>query len=329
MGYTGVPYNIKSGDTLWDIAARKLGDPYAWPRIYAFNNQPDVVNAGAKKIVDPDLIYADATLMLPIVADNPPLPVCTDKCGAPSGKLKDQIPSIQMPMSIAYDLKGDPLVLDYGTFIARIRQKGRILVNPGTKVPLTGVLNGSWELGSKTTAQTSLSTLVSSNKVSFDPTTKSIKFTNKMIVSANNINAPKTAVGIEFSSSTGMPVLKAEIAYPELKGKIAGDSFFAVNYKIELEIEPKLPKPELVPIPVTSPSYNPAPSPTRAPETDWGDVFRKASTGALILAGIITVAYGASVFFSGGASGVAAPAYASTMTVILVGATATTIAVQQ
>lgn len=325
MGYTGIPYKIEPGDTLWDIAARKLGDHYAWPRLYAFNNQPDVIAAGAKRIVDPDLIYAGSVMMLPIVKCFSPATLPSLRA-APAGRLRDQIPSIQMPMTFAYELKGDAIVLDYGTFIARIRQKGRVMLNLGTKMPLTAVLNGGLELSGKVKAESTFGKLISENKISLDPNTKNIKFSNKLISSSNNIHAPKTAIGFEMSSSTGMAVLKCEIKYPEVKGTLMGDSFVALNYTIEIELEPRKPRvPKVAPIRVNVP----VPSPGRAPQTiDWWYVVKTASIGAVIVAGVITVGYGASVVLSGGGTGLAAPAYASAMAVILVGATVTNIPVQ-
>lgn len=52
------PYTIKQGDTLWDISALFLKDPFLWPLIWKVN--PAVVN--------PDLIYPGNTLVIPNLA---------------------------------------------------------------------------------------------------------------------------------------------------------------------------------------------------------------------------------------------------------------------
>lgn len=325
MGYTGVRYIIKEGDTLWDLAAEKLGDPYAWPKIYAFNNQADVIAAGARRITDPDLIYAGATLMLPIAPGVKPAPAPSAARPPNMRSLKDQIPSIRMPARVAFDIQGQPIVLNYVSFVARIRQKGRVMIDMGSPVPLTMVANGGFEASVKTRAKSTFTTLMSENKVTFDPKTKGVTFSNKLVSSATNIPGPKTEVAIEMSSSSGMPKLKVAIAYPQIKGSLGNNRYMALDYKVEIEIEPRMAplQPQPVPVPVH------APSPARAPRsTDWADVLRRASTGALIVAGVITVAYGASIVFSGGGTGLAAPAYANSMAVILVGATATTVAIQ-
>ncbi len=49
-------YTVKKGDTLWDIAGVKLGDPYQWPKLYALNQD---------QIKNPDLIHPGQVLTLP------------------------------------------------------------------------------------------------------------------------------------------------------------------------------------------------------------------------------------------------------------------------
>ncbi|MDR0497282.1 MAG: LysM peptidoglycan-binding domain-containing protein [Treponema sp.] len=50
----GVQYNVRYGDTLWDIAAAFYRDPWLYPRIARFNN-----------IRNPDLIIAGTTIRVP------------------------------------------------------------------------------------------------------------------------------------------------------------------------------------------------------------------------------------------------------------------------
>ncbi|MFE3206465.1 BTAD domain-containing putative transcriptional regulator [Embleya sp. NPDC059237] len=64
-----VPYTVVRGDTLWDIAAERLGDPLRWPQIYTLSKtlaQPD----GAH-LSDPDLIEPGWILHLPADATTP------------------------------------------------------------------------------------------------------------------------------------------------------------------------------------------------------------------------------------------------------------------
>ena len=49
-------YTVKSGDCLWNIAKKQLGDGSRWKEIYELNKD---------KIKNPNLIYPDQSLTLP------------------------------------------------------------------------------------------------------------------------------------------------------------------------------------------------------------------------------------------------------------------------
>jgi DNA-binding SARP family transcriptional activator len=62
-GPVGGDYTVRSGDTLWDIAARKLGDPLRWPQIFRLNRgrvEPD-----SRRFTSPHWIWPRWILELP------------------------------------------------------------------------------------------------------------------------------------------------------------------------------------------------------------------------------------------------------------------------
>ena len=49
-------YTVRRGDTLWDISAERLGNPYRWPRLFGENRG---------QILDPDVIEIDDRIRIP------------------------------------------------------------------------------------------------------------------------------------------------------------------------------------------------------------------------------------------------------------------------
>ncbi len=62
-------YVVKKGDTLWDIAADKLGDPYAYPKIFKASKK--TVQPDSRRLTDPDLIYPGWELTIPSTSAKP------------------------------------------------------------------------------------------------------------------------------------------------------------------------------------------------------------------------------------------------------------------
>lgn len=83
-----VEYTVVEGDTLWDIARTRLGDPVLWPRIYALNknrSQPE-----GRRLGEPDDIRPGWRLTLPVAhtsqAEPPPRNGPDQHNSAPDGE---------------------------------------------------------------------------------------------------------------------------------------------------------------------------------------------------------------------------------------------------
>ncbi|WP_152628046.1 BTAD domain-containing putative transcriptional regulator [Streptacidiphilus neutrinimicus] len=62
---------VRPGDTLWQLADSRLGDPLRWPEIYAANRND--TETDGRRFVDPNLIYPGWTLNLPGAQPAPPV----------------------------------------------------------------------------------------------------------------------------------------------------------------------------------------------------------------------------------------------------------------
>lgn len=77
-------YRVKRGDTLWDIAGRKLADPTQWPTIAKASD--DIPQPHGRQLEDPDLIVTGWTLRIPTAEDVGTGPATQDQppAGSPS-----------------------------------------------------------------------------------------------------------------------------------------------------------------------------------------------------------------------------------------------------
>ena len=105
-------YVVKKGDTLWDISAVFLKDPWYWPEIWQVN--PNIVN--------PHLIYPGDELYLSYVDGRPRITV--DKPGAerlsPQVRTQPLASSIRaIPYDLLMDFVGRPQLLDAGDLKTR------------------------------------------------------------------------------------------------------------------------------------------------------------------------------------------------------------------
>ena len=94
---------VSPGDTLWAIAATRLGDPYWWPVIYAENRS-------ALSRRNPDLIASGITLRIPALAGSVKSPNVAD--------LRQRTKAYQI-VADDYRKRGNPLAAAYEKVAAR------------------------------------------------------------------------------------------------------------------------------------------------------------------------------------------------------------------
>lgn len=253
-------YIVKEGDTLWGLSGRFLGNPYEWPRMYAYNNRPDIVRRTGKGIKDPDLIFRGQKLMLPVAPGAPKnKPGFRPHQVPPKPKTKTPSPEKTLvPFAIQYQLDDLPIIKSMTPgFEATIKLSGSVVIKLAEMVPLSYVTNRGMEMTFKSKTDQVLSQLLSETYVSLEAGNK-ITYRCNMVTKSHSPNAPSTTIGIEIASDKPVPVLRGEIRFPRLAGYLDNNEFVAMDVTAVIEIEPKgpvvtqRPEPGFRPDPVTS-----------------------------------------------------------------------------
>lgn len=300
---------VVAGDNLWNIAKEELGAGAQWPRIWRYNNRRDVIKVTGRAIPDPDLIYVGQLLLIPVSPRSPPpvaapspppaglAPAAPPHPPAPSpqplrqGPLGSRLPQIQSPVSFKYrldDIRLPPF--DTPTALIEMRMTGDVLLMSRKAYPALYVTSRR-ELEAQITQEMhhAFGRLVSDNRVIFDPAEKRVTVRSMLVSQSNTPNAPSTAIGVEISSNSPVPKLRAEIRWPKLEGTIEGFLYSALDVKFVIEITPKV-----------QPPRAPSPQPIRIeePSVNWDRVI---GTGLIVTAGVIVVATIVEDFLTAGA----------------------------
>jgi hypothetical protein len=311
----GNAYQVVKGDNLWKIAKKELGGGAQWPRLWRYNNRREVIRVTGRGIPNPDLILVGQRLLIPRLPGAPAgasghdggmdsLPVAVEPAAkppathpptaqpvrtapAPQTGLSGKLPATQSPIAFKFrleDLRWPPV--DAGTAIIETRMTGDILFMTKKAYPVTYVTSrGELELQVTREANTSLGKLISDNRYVVDPVNKNVTFRSMLVSQSNNPGLVATAIGVEVSSNSPLPKLRAEFRLPKLEGSIDVFRYSAVDVKVVVEITPKPPRgPSPQPIRVTNPAPRTAPAPSG---TDWGKVI---GVGLIITGGAIITA---------------------------------------
>jgi LysM domain len=125
-------YVVVKGDTLWDISARFLKDPWRWPQVWKMNRE---------QIKNPHLIYPGDVVVLDLSGGDPQLRLLRETVKLEPGARVEQlekaaIPSI--PPSVIAPFLKKPLVVENDSMnnapIIVAADEERILIDIGAKV---------------------------------------------------------------------------------------------------------------------------------------------------------------------------------------------------
>jgi hypothetical protein len=138
-------YVVVKGDTLWDISARFLKDPWRWPQVWKMNRE---------QIKNPHLIYPGDVVVLDLSSGDPQLVLLRETVKLEPGTRiepleKAAIPSI--PPSIIAPFLKKPLVVENDSMNNAPRivaaDEERVLIDIGAKVYVDKINEGKhWQI---------------------------------------------------------------------------------------------------------------------------------------------------------------------------------------
>jgi hypothetical protein len=306
----GERYVVTKGDNLWKIAARTLGSGKEWPRIWRYNNRREVVRMTGRAVPDPHVVQIGQTLLIPKLpgtntASGPDehgavdLPSAIDPHDAsrpstqafrphvPGKPDATQLsPATRSPVAFKFrldELRWPPQ--DVGTAIIEVRMTGDLVLMTKKAYPTTFITSrGEIEAQLVHEANLAFGKLVSDTRFVFDPMQKRVTYRSMLVSQSSTPNMPCSAIGVEMSSNTPLPRLRAEIRMSKLEGSIGIFHYFALDAKIAIEVTPKpAPPPPLS----TRPQTVAVPAQVQEPSTNWA---RWIGTGLILTAAGIVVA---------------------------------------
>jgi hypothetical protein len=185
------------------------------------------------------------------------------------------------PISIKFtlpDLAEQKIETSLATF--EFRMTGDIVLMTDRLYPATYVTSGG-QIEAQVTQQANhtFGQLIGDNRFIFDPVTKQVTVRSMLVSQSTTPNTSATAIGMEMSSSSPIPTLRAEIRFPRLEGHFRGFRYIAMNVNFVIRITPKPQQPPLI----TQPQRVEVPSPE---PTNWN---RTIGTGLVIGAVVIVV----------------------------------------
>jgi hypothetical protein len=124
---------------------------------------------------------------------------------------------------------------------ASIKLSGKVAIRLADNVPLVHATNRGLEMTYASQAETVLNRLFEEAVVLWDQQTNTITYRSLMVSASTTPHVPSTTVGLTVSSHKPTPVLRGEIRYPTLTGYIDRSFFTAMDVRVTIELEPKVP----------------------------------------------------------------------------------------
>lgn len=125
-------YVVVKGDTLWDIAAKFLKDPWQWPKVWQLNN---------RLIKNPHRIYPGNVVLLDLSSGSPQLKLALENLTLEPSIQEQPLDTAAIPslnLQAIQPFLNRALVIENGTALPASRilaaQDERVILSPGTRI---------------------------------------------------------------------------------------------------------------------------------------------------------------------------------------------------
>lgn len=236
-------YVVQEGDCLWHLAARFLGSPLQWYRIYQYNNRESVIKQTGRGIDNADRIYPGQVLLMPILSDQHHPPKKKKRRQPKPKTLDPEARRMKAPFAAAFYLNEFPKMVYEDLFVkATLTLSGKIAVRLADNKPLVHATNRGLEAGfTNETENVVKQLLMQDARIAWDNQTRKITYECLLASNSNGSSGPATAVGLAIASDTKTPVLRGEIRFPQLSGYLGGHFYTAQDVRVVIDLEPKVP----------------------------------------------------------------------------------------
>lgn len=131
---------VVKGDTLWDISAKFLKDPWQWPNIWKLNRD---------QIKNPHLIYPGDVVVLDLSSGSPQLRLLRETVTLQPGIIEEPLEKTAIstiPLNIIAPFLSQPLIINKDQLANSPRiiagQDNRVVLSPGTRVYISEIQEG-------------------------------------------------------------------------------------------------------------------------------------------------------------------------------------------
>ncbi|OIR02528.1 LysM domain/BON superfamily protein [mine drainage metagenome] len=131
---------VVKGDTLWDISATFLKDPWQWPKVWQLNRS---------QIKNPHLIYPGDVVFLDYSSGQPQLRLLRETVTLQPGAIVEPLEKTAIPtisLSVIAPFLSQPLIIEKDQLVNSPRiiaaQEDRVALSPGTRIYINKIEEG-------------------------------------------------------------------------------------------------------------------------------------------------------------------------------------------